>query len=98
MQSSGLADIDRVLGGGFVTGSVTLVGGEPGIGKSTLLAQVALNQSAAGKRVLYVTGEESPSQVALRLQRMISKVPPSLAFLDATDASVIAVTIHDEKP
>lgn len=98
VQSSGLTDIDRILGGGFVAGSVTLVGGEPGVGKSTLLAQVALNQSADGKRVLYVTGEESPSQVALRLQRMASIVPPSLAFLDATDASVIAGTIQDEGP
>lgn len=103
-KTSGHADLDRVLAGGFVPGSVTLLGGEPGIGKSTLLAQVALALGATGKRVLYVTGEESPSQVALRLRRLPSlsdrqvDMPATLAFLDATDASVVAATIRDEKP
>ena len=97
-RSSGHADLDRVLAGGFVAGSVTLLGGEPGIGKSTLLAQAALALGATGKRVLYVTGEESPSQVALRLRRMTADIPATLTFLDATDASVVAATIRDEKP
>lgn len=95
---SGNADIDRVLSGGFVPGSVTLLGGEPGIGKSTLLAQTALALAKTGKRILYVTGEESPSQVALRLRRLASSMPAGLMFLDATDASVVAATISADKP
>lgn len=97
-RSSGLADLDRVLAGGFVPGSVTLVGGEPGVGKSTLLAQAALALSRAGAHILYVTGEESPSQVALRLKRMSPEIPETLAFLDATDANVVAATIRETKP
>jgi len=67
--SSGLAELDRVLGGGVVPGSVTLLGGDPGIGKSTLLLQVAA-QVAAGAPVLYASGEDSAAQVALRAQRL----------------------------
>ena len=67
--ASGLGELDRVLGGGLVAGSVTLLGGEPGIGKSTLLLQVA--QAVGGTRpVLYVSGEESSGQIALRAQRL----------------------------
>jgi DNA repair protein RadA/Sms len=69
--SSGHADLDRVLTGGFVAGEVILMGGEPGIGKSTLLAQAAIALSRTGKNILYVTGEESPGQVALRLKRLM---------------------------
>jgi len=97
-RSSGHADLDRVLAGGFVPGSVTLLGGEPGIGKSTLLAQCAIALAETKSRVLYVTGEESPSQVALRLRRMTATIPETLTFLDATDASVVAATVRDEKP
>lgn len=89
---------DRFLSGGFVPGSVTLLGGEPGIGKSTLLAQLALRLATHGKTVLYVTGEESPSQVLLRLKRLSSELPATLSFLDETDASVIAATISQSKP
>lgn len=66
---TGIAEFDRVLGGGLVTGAVVLIGGDPGIGKSTLLLQAlaAISQTA---RVLYVTGEESPEQVALRARRL----------------------------
>ena len=67
--STGLAEFDRVMGGGMVSGSVALIGGDPGIGKSTLLLQ-ALAAISAKARVLYVTGEESPEQVALRAQRL----------------------------
>jgi DNA repair protein RadA/Sms len=67
--ASGLGELDRVLGGGLVAGSVTLLGGEPGIGKSTLLLQVA--QAVGSQRaVLYVSGEESSAQIALRAQRL----------------------------
>lgn len=67
--TSGLAELDRVLGGGFVPGSVTLLGGDPGIGKSTLLLQVASSVAAAAS-VLYATGEESGAQVGLRARRL----------------------------
>ncbi len=97
--SLGIPALDRVFSGGIVPGSVTLVGGEPGIGKSTLLAQAAIAIATRGASVLYVTGEESPQQVLRRLQRLSQKaLPPSLSFLDATDAQVIAGTIHTHKP
>jgi DNA repair protein RadA/Sms len=67
--STGIAEFDRVLGGGLVTGSVVLIGGDPGIGKSTLLLQVAGGQ-AADRPVLYVTGEESLQQIAMRAKRL----------------------------
>jgi DNA repair protein RadA/Sms len=67
--STGLEELDRVLGGGLVPGSVTLLGGEPGIGKSTLLLQVAQGLPS-GQSVLYVSGEESAAQIALRAQRL----------------------------
>lgn len=75
--STGINEFDRVLGGGLVPGSVTLVGGEPGIGKSTLLAQVALHRAVAGEQVLYVSAEESPQQVSARLNR-IGEAPRDL--------------------
>jgi len=63
-------ELDRVLGGGLVRGSITLLGGEPGIGKSTLLLQVALSIT---KKVLYVSGEESLNQIKMRAERLASK-------------------------
>lgn len=68
--SSGLSELDRVLGGGIVPGSLILLGGDPGIGKSTLLLQVAGLIAAAGKRVLYLSGEESLQQIRLRADRL----------------------------
>ena len=67
--STGIGELDRVLGGGLVQGAVVLLGGEPGIGKSTLLLQVADSLSESGGLVLYVSGEESPAQVRLRAGR-----------------------------
>lgn len=69
-RSSGVAELDRVLGGGLVDGAVTLLGGDPGIGKSTLLLQVAAALAQRGESVAYVSGEESPEQVALRAARL----------------------------
>ncbi len=97
LNPTGIAALDEVLGGGLVDGSVTLVAGEPGIGKSTLLAQLGLTLAAAGKTVLYVTGEESPSQIKRRLDRLCSAIPMSFHFLDHTDAEVIAATIEKDK-
>lgn len=108
---TGFAPWDRLLSGGLVAGSVTLLGGEPGIGKSTLLAQAAMASAAHGGLVVYVTGEESPSQVAIRLSRLVSvgaqratplhhesPLPKGLMFLDETDACTIAATIETTKP
>ena len=69
-QPTGLSELDRVLGGGLVEGGLLLFGGEPGIGKSTLLLQVCANLSRLKKRVLYITGEESARQVKLRAERL----------------------------
>src|ERR1700691_1748071 len=66
---TGLAELDRVAGGGFVPGSTTLIGGEPGIGKSTLLIQACAAVARSGGRVVYVSGEESTAQVRLRAAR-----------------------------
>src|SRR6266446_1524150 len=68
--ASGLAEFDRVTGGGFVRGSVLLLGGDPGIGKSTLLIQVAATLAAAGHRAVYISGEEAVAQVRLRAERL----------------------------
>ncbi|MFV0316504.1 MAG: DNA repair protein RadA [Microthrixaceae bacterium] len=67
---TGIAELDRVLGGGLVRGSVTLIGGEPGVGKSTLVLQMLADRARAGQRCAYVTGEESPQQVAARAARL----------------------------
>ncbi len=67
---SGFGELDRVLGGGWVPGGVVLLGGQPGIGKSTLLLQVCGRIAAAGKKVLYISAEESPSQLGLRAKRL----------------------------
>jgi DNA repair protein RadA/Sms len=84
---SGQAELDRVLGGGIVPGSVTLLGGDPGIGKSTLLLQVAAH-AAAGRGVVYASGEESVSQVALRARRL-GIAPGALEVLAETDLQAI---------
>lgn len=67
---TGIGELDRVLGGGMVPGSVTLLGGEPGVGKSTLLVQVAAARAIQGSKVLYVSAEESANQVSARLERL----------------------------
>ena len=66
----GIAELDRVTGGGFVPGSVILLGGEPGIGKSTLLIQACARMAEGGSRVAYISGEEAVAQVRLRAQRL----------------------------
>ena len=68
--STGIAELDRVLGGGVVEGSLMLVGGDPGIGKSTLLLQASEHLASGGARVLYVSGEESARQIKMRARRL----------------------------
>ena len=77
-----MSELDRVFGGGLVPGSVTLLGGDPGIGKSTILLQACQTMAKQGK-VLYVSGEESPRQIRLRAQRLgVSN--PNLLLLSST--------------
>ncbi|HEX7018142.1 MAG TPA: DNA repair protein RadA [Patescibacteria group bacterium] len=122
--STGIGELDRVLGGGLVPGSVILIGGEPGIGKSTLLTQVVVNMLTGGKNkaektdnpktILYVAGEESPSQISLRINRLreiehIDKKSSSgnarlkfsgegLLFTTTTDVHEIAALIQQHQP
>lgn len=93
---SGFSELDRVLGGGFVNGSLTLLGGEPGIGKSTLILQICDKIQGDGK-VLYVSGEESGEQIKLRADRLnISN--KEIMFLGETDINIIESTIENIKP
>ena len=93
-----LPAIDTVLGGGLIPGSVTLIAGEPGMGKSTILTELALKMAASGKKIIYITGEESPSQINLRLKRLNDKIPDSLFFLEDLKAETISATIESEHP
>ena len=93
--SSGIGELDRVLGGGIVPGSVTLLGGDPGIGKSTLLMQTAAELTKQGT-VLYVTGEESASQLKLRAERL--GVGGGMLILAENDLSAIESEVDRVKP
>lgn len=99
--SSGIGEFDRVLGGGLVAGGVVLIGGDPGIGKSTLLLQ-SLGQIASQRKVLYVSGEESDAQIALRAQRLSLLEPDSnardLELLAEIQLERIQATIEEGKP
>jgi DNA repair protein RadA/Sms len=92
---TGIAELDRVLGGGLVPGSLVLIGGSPGIGKSTLTLAALANMNASG--VLYVTGEESAAQVRLRAER-ISPAALSVPIVAETDVSVVEATLEAERP
>ncbi len=95
--TSGFPELDRVLGGGIVPASIVLVGGDPGIGKSTLLLQVCRNLSAQNISVLYISGEESLQQIKLRAQR-IGTFTDSLSLLCETNLEVIDGVLRREKP
>jgi DNA repair protein RadA/Sms len=94
---TGIAEFDRVLGGGLVAGSVALVGGEPGIGKSTLLLQAVAKLATAGHRCLYVSAEESSGQVRLRAERL-DAVVDDLWIVSETSLSAVLAHCHDLKP
>ncbi len=91
-----LNELDRVIGGGFVPGSVTLIGGDPGIGKSTLLLQLVGKLSDQKEKCIYVSGEESLSQIKMRADRLGIK-NNDIEFASITNASDIAITINSEK-
>ncbi len=93
----GLTELDFVLGGGVVPGSLVLLGGEPGIGKSTLLLQVSARLAAAGQRVLYVSGEESPYQVKLRAERL-AEPTDGVLLLAETSAEAILERVEELEP
>jgi DNA repair protein RadA/Sms len=94
---TGIPEFDRVLGGGLVRGSLVLLGGEPGIGKSTLLLQAAASLAATGAKVLYVCGEESPAQVKMRAERL-GGCAGELALLPEVDVAVVEATALTERP
>lgn len=95
--STNIEELDRVLGGGLVNGSLVLVGGDPGIGKSTLLLQVCRNLSNSGKQVLYVSGEESLKQIKIRAER-IGEFGDNLSLMCETNLTAIEETIKKYKP
>ena len=94
---TGIGELDRVLGGGIVTGSLVLVGGDPGIGKSTLLLQMCKQLAEAGKDVLYVSGEESVKQIKMRADRL-GTFQKELFFLSETDLDIVTEVIGRKKP
>jgi DNA repair protein RadA/Sms len=94
-QKSGIAELDRILGGGIVSGSLILLGGEPGVGKSTLALQLAL--ALKSKKILYVSGEESEEQISLRAKRMKGS-NPQCYILSETDLESIITHSENIKP
>ncbi len=94
---TGITELDRVLGGGIVQGSLTLVGGDPGIGKSTLLLQVCRNLADMGHKVLYISGEESQVQIKMRADR-IGRFSENMLLLCETALDTIEEVIRVQKP
>ena len=93
---TGIAEFDRVLGGGLVQGAVVLIGGDPGIGKSTLLLQTLAHLSSQ-QNVLYVSGEESPQQIAMRAKRLVLDAS-AVHLLPEIQLEKIQATIVQQKP
>jgi DNA repair protein RadA/Sms len=96
-RSLGLGELDRVLGGGLVPGSLVLIGGEPGVGKSTLLLEVARRLAATGSRTLYVSAEESTAQTRLRAERL-GALHDELYLLAETDLAAVGAEIERVQP
>lgn len=95
--STHIGELDRVLGGGIVQGSLTLLGGDPGIGKSTLLLQTCRGLAADGHKILYISGEESPAQIKMRADR-VGAFGSSMFLLCETNLDLIAESIRRECP
>ena len=96
--STGLSEVDRVLGGGLVPGSLTLISGEPGIGKSTLIMQVAAYFAEHNGKVLYVSGEESEEQIKLRADRICTGLSDRFLVLSETSLSEVVNVVEQEEP
>ena len=96
-ENTGFGELDRVLGGGLVKGSLILVGGDPGIGKSTLLLQTCRNLALDAKDVLYISGEESERQIRMRADR-IGEAPEKLSLLCETNLETVRSVISERKP
>lgn len=96
--NTGIGELNRVLGGGLVPGSLTLISGEPGIGKSTIIIQAAANIAAKGGNVLYVSGEESEEQIKMRADRVCRELPDSLFILAETNIENIDAVCQQIKP
>src|SRR5918994_6396214 len=94
---TGIGELDRVLGGGVVPGSLVLIGGSPRVGKSALTSAALGNLAAAGRSVLYVTGEESPAQVKLRAERL-GPAALQVPIVAETDLDSVLATIDAERP
>ena len=94
---TGIGELDRVLGGGLVPGSMVLLGGSPGIGKSTITTSALGNLAAAGHKVLYVSGEESAAQVRLRAERLGAGAL-SVPIVAETDLDAVVATVEAERP
>ena len=94
---TGLKEFDRVLGGGIVAGSLVLIGGDPGIGKSTILLQMCINLAKSKLKVLYISGEESLKQIKLRATRL-GDIEGELKFLCETNLDTISIVIENESP
>lgn len=95
---TGIGELNRVLGGGLVPGSLTLISGEPGIGKSTIIIQAAANIAAHKGTVLYISGEESEEQIKMRADRVCDKLPESLFILAETNMENISLVCEQLKP
>src|SRR5690606_8286962 len=95
---AGIAEFDRVTGGGFVRGSVLLLGGDPGIGKSTLLIEVAAKLAARGKRTVYVSGEEAIDQVRMRAKRLALATAPVELAAETNVEDIISTLSSGEPP
>lgn len=95
---TGIGELNRVLGGGLVRGSLVLISGEPGIGKSTIIIQTAANIAAKGQKVLYVSGEESEEQIKMRADRVCGKIPDTLFVLPETNLENVEAACESIKP
>ncbi len=96
--STGIGELDNVLGGGIVPGSLVLIGGAPGIGKSTLTTMALANLVAAGRRTLYVSAEESAAQIRLRAERLTVGAALQIPVIAETDLHAVLATMERERP
>ncbi|GHU62298.1 DNA repair protein RadA [Clostridia bacterium] len=96
---TGMDELNRVLGGGITLGTLTLISGEPGIGKSTLILQAAIRLAGRGLKALYVSGEESPEQIRMRADRLApGGIPEGVLVLSATAIETVLASVADERP